>query len=482
MTTVPSYVAAFRAYEWTKDIALLAQRFFSACPGARQVVLLNEAKGPIDVGGYEKVSHGDDFSALGLPERPVGKSLWFNADYSFVFLRQALPEYDHYIISESDVAVNLSLDGMVRHAAEHGIDAILHRLRPVDPEWHWYPEALAQDNPCTAFVFICLFSGRALDAVLEERLALARAVEAGLVGRWPLVASLVATALRARGLRFAEIGQFAKGDDLVYRPVMSLSNPRAHRPGTLVHPVLGRPNFTRSLLSVHPPRDYFREGSVLQAALRSEPLADVAPTLADAFALAGDHAGLAMLHAEMRSQGIAVPRGPDLAFCKPAISSSVSQWSRQQDMRLDANGANGLATHGDYGFHTAPEADAWWIVDLVQVCAIDRVCIVNREGFTERFQWFTIDSSEDGIAWTMRFSKRDDAVVSSDLEQPWSVLFDPPFVARHVRIRRLGPPGPLHLRRVRIFGSELDDPAASSRPHADARKDAAPLFRIAGGA
>ena len=454
----PRYVAAFRAYEWTTDIALLAQRYFDNCPGARHVVLMNEANGPIDVGRYEKVSHGDDFSAFGLPERPVGRSLWFNADYSYAFLRHALPDYDHYIISESDVAVNLSLERMARYAAEHEVDAILHQLQPAAPDWHWYQEALAQDEPWMAYVFICLFSGRALDAMLEARQALARAVEAGTVERWPIVESFIPTVLRARAMRFAEVGLFAEVEDLVYRPAKSLRDPCAHRPGTLVHPVLGRPGFTRSLLSGHAPGDYFREGSVLRQGLGAEPLEDVAPTLAYALAHAGDHLGLAMLHDEMRRQGLAVPRGPDLAFCKPATSSSVSPWSHSQDPRLDANGANGHSMHEEYGFHTEGEVGAWWMVDLLEDCAIDQVCILNRAGFTDRFQRFAIDSSLDGNAWTTRFAKLDDEEVSGDVERPWTVSFDPPLVARHVRVRRLGAAGPLHLRRVRILGRVLDRP------------------------
>ncbi len=227
----PRYVAAFRAYEWTADIALLAQRYFDNCPGARHVVLMNEANGPIDVGGYEKVSHGDDFSAFGLPERPVGRSLWFNADYSYAFLRHALPDYDHYIISESDVAVNLSLERMVRYAAEHEVDAILHQLQPAAPDWHWYQEALAQDEPWMAYVFICLFSGRALDAMLEARQALARAVEAGTVECWPIVESFIPTVLRARAMRFAEVGLFAEVEDSGLPPGEVAARPARAPPG-----------------------------------------------------------------------------------------------------------------------------------------------------------------------------------------------------------------------------------------------------------
>jgi len=69
------FVAAFRAYEWDDAIAELARRFFAACPEARCVVLADETRGPINAGGYEKITHTDDTSFLEIPNFPPGRSI-----------------------------------------------------------------------------------------------------------------------------------------------------------------------------------------------------------------------------------------------------------------------------------------------------------------------------------------------------------------------------------------------------------------------
>ncbi len=453
------YVAAFRAWQWNDDIAVLARRFFEACPGGRHVVLMNEARGPVDAGGHETVAHDDDFSALGLPEQPAGRSLWFNGDYAYIFLRLALPGYDHYVVSESDVAVNLSLEPMMRHLARNAVDAVLHRLAPADPAWAWYPQALAQPDPWVAGLFFTVFSRRALDGLLAARQALARRYEAGEIDRWPIVESFAPTALRADGMRFAEIGGFADAGDLNNRPYISLRDQRANRPGSIVHPVLGTRQFARAVLAEHPPQDYHRPSSALHAALAAEPLPEIAEPLLDAFARASEHVGHAGILDAMRREGLPVPRHDDLAYCKPARISSIGPYSRVQDEWLEAAGANGVAVHAECAFHTGAEAGAWWMVDLLEECVVEEVRITNRGNFADRFRHFAIESSRDGMAWRPRFSKRDDEPVSSAFEQPWRLAFEDPFLARHVRIRRLGEPGFLHLRRVQLFGRLLQQPA-----------------------
>ncbi len=449
------YVAAFRAWQWNDDIAVLARRFFEACPGGRPVVLMNEARGPVEAGSYEKVAHDDDFSILGLPDQPPGRSLWFNGDYAYIFLRISLPGFDHYVISESDVAVNLSLEPMMRHLAAHGVDAVVHRLGPADPEWAWYPQALAQPDPWNAGLFFTVFSARALDRLLVERQALARRLEAGEIDLWPIVESFAPTALRDAGMRFAEIGGFADADTLNNRPYLSLRDPRANRPGSIVHPVLGARQFARAVLTEHAPRDYHDPGSALHAALAGEPLSEIAEPLLDAFSWASDHDGRAGIVDAMRRAGLPVPRHADLAYCKPARVSSIGPWSRMRDERQEAAGANGIAVHAECAFHTAAEADAWWMVDLLEECVVEEVRITNRSTFGDRFLHFAIESSRAGTAWLPRYAKRDDEPVSGSVERPWRLRLDDPFLARYVRIRRLGEPGFLHLRRVQLFGRLL---------------------------
>ncbi len=146
------------------------------------------------------------------------------------------------------------------------------------------------------------------------------------------------------------------------------------------------------------------------------------------------------------------PATDDLAYRKPALSSSTSPWSRYRDPARDARGANGESLANDYGFHTGGETDPWWTVDLLQEYVIDEVAIVNRRSQARRFKTFRIDSSLDRSAWTTRFTQADPIDVSGEMDWPWRAWFADPFAARYVRITLLGP-GPLHLRRVQVFGA-----------------------------
>jgi Core-2/I-Branching enzyme/F5/8 type C domain len=160
----------------------------------------------------------------------------------------------------------------------------------------------------------------------------------------------------------------------------------------------------------------------------------------------------------------------DVAYCKPATSSSVSPWTPYQDPEEDARGATGVSLAEDCAFFTAEESEPWWMVNLLGDYAIEEIAIVNRVTQPQRFRAFSIASSSDGKVWTMRFTQTVPINVPSDPESPWRVQFADPFAARYVRIALLGV-GYLHLRRVQIFGRALADqpyPAAdASRTRGD---------------
>lgn len=142
----------------------------------------------------------------------------------------------------------------------------------------------------------------------------------------------------------------------------------------------------------------------------------------------------------------------DLAFGKPAMSSSTGPWSKHQNPERDACGANSESIAQDYGFHTGGETNPWWKVDLLEEDLIEEIAIVNRRSFPERFSTFRIDSSCDGAVWIERMTQSSPVEVGSEIDWPYRIGFPEPFLARHVRITLLGP-GPLHLRRVQIFSA-----------------------------
>jgi hypothetical protein len=181
-------------------------------------------------------------------------------------------------------------------------------------------------------------------------------------------------------------------------------------------------------------------------------VAELVEPLRRALARERDHAGIALLQKEAAARGWAFLGGSeDLAFCKPAVSSSVSRWSWFPDPERDACGANGDPPADDYGFHTSEEASPWWMVDLLDEYLVGEVAIVNRYNNRARFRTFRIESSCDGSVWTARHSQVEPCDVSTDPEQPWRVSFAEPFVARYIRIVLLGT-GVLHLYRVLVFG------------------------------
>jgi F5/8 type C domain len=449
------YLAAFRTHVWDDEIAELARRFFAALPTSRQVVLVDESHGPVAVPGYEKISHTDNTESLGLPNYPTGQSLWFNGDYAVYFLQRAFPDFDYYVLSESDLAVNLSLEQMMRSVSENSVDLVAHRIERSTPDWFWHRHGLTvSDAPWRALVFFMVLSRRAIACLFEERQQLARRFAAREIEPWPFCEAFVPSVLKSTsGMKFAEVGAFADVENLRFRPWLSLHDPRASRPGSLVHPVLGGKRFIARLLARHLPRDVFIEGSDLRQGLLSQtPFENIVEPVRRALSKERDHAGVALLYEEAAAQGwTAGPLSDDLAFCKPALTSSVSPWSHYQDRERDACGANGEELPYDYGFHTDQETDPWWMVDLLAEQMIDEVTIVNRSAQRQRFRTFRIETSLDGSVWTTRFTQAEPADISPDPEWPWRVHFPEPFPARYVRIVLSGA-GILHLRRVQVFG------------------------------
>jgi hypothetical protein len=451
------YVAAFRTYAWDEGIAELARRFFAAAAGSRQVVLVDETRGPIEISNYEKISHTSDTAYLGLPNHPPGQSLWFNVDYGIYSLQRQLPDYDYYLLSESDLAVNVSLQPMMRFAAARRIDFIAHQILPSTPEWYWHSNGLALSaSPWRSLLFFMILSQRAISCLLTARRELAQRFSAGEINTWPFCETFVPTILKsAPGIRFAEVSAFAGTDDLEFRPRLSLHDPRANRRGTLVHSVLGGKKFIATLLAQHPPREFFGEGGELREGLLSQaPFENIAEPLRQAFIKEHDLAGVKLLNQEAVRLGWTVDSTMDLAFCMPALSSSVCSWSRYSDPERDACGANDDSFPDDYGFHTRMEPNPWWMVDLLAEHLIEEVAIVNRPKEPERFSTFFIETSSDGSAWTARFTQDHPTDVSFDVQAPWRMRFREQFWARYLRIILLGS-GPLHLRRVQVFGRVL---------------------------
>lgn len=451
-----SYIAAYRAYDWNDTIAELGERMRRACPSARFTVLADESRGSLDACGWPKVSHTSDTSSLGLPAVPEGRVLWHNVDYGIYFLERALPDADYYLLSESDLAVNVALDPIVEQVRARKLDFVAHSILAAQPNWRFYNETAALfSRPMRALLFFMIISKRAAQCLLEARQSLGERFIRGELTTWPFCEGFVPSVLAEAGLSMAPLREFADVSHLRYRPKLSIADPDANRPGSLAHSVVGAEQFLDAVFADYPARTFVDPRSEIRRALRHESFGRTAPRAHALLLAQRDYPALAALEKEMRLNAVPVPeRGPDLALCKPALVSSTHRESRHADPFREASGANSPDLASDAGFHTGEEQDPWWRVDLGADHVIDAVVLVNRLRKAERLKSFAIQGSRDGTTWVTRHTSPGGHLVSTDPEAPWRQEFADPFVARHIRLQMLGR-GILHLRRVQVFGRAI---------------------------
>ena len=144
--------------------------------------------------------------------------------------------------------------------------------------------------------------------------------------------------------------------------------------------------------------------------------------------------------------------GNILSRHRPAMLSTVSQWSWSHDAAREASGGNDGLINGGYGFHTDFEDDPWWQVDLEQMCNVQEVVLYNRLDQKECCVQLNILVSHNGTDWRTVFAKRDDTHFGGADSQPLRVVLPKPVMARFVRVQALGHTV-LHLDQVEVIGA-----------------------------
>lgn len=244
------FVSAFRTYAWNSEIRELAIRFFRSTAGTRQVILADETRGSLHIDGFEVISHTEDTSKYDLIKHPSSKSLWYNVDYGAYILRKELPEYDYYVLSESDLAVNADLTSMLADVAENEIDFVAHGVQRSTPDWYWHENATQTSaEPWRSLLFFMVFSARAIDSLYAERRALGRSFLAGETKTWSFCEPFVPSVLFLAKMRFRALSYYVDTVDLNFRPRLSIDDPKANRPGSLAHSVLGVDAFMRAVIA-----------------------------------------------------------------------------------------------------------------------------------------------------------------------------------------------------------------------------------------
>ncbi len=126
---------------------------------------------------------------------------------------------------------------------------------------------------------------------------------------------------------------------------------------------------------------------------------------------------------------------------------------------MDALGAVDGDKTEEYGFHTASdETDAWWQVDLGEVCRLDRVVVYNRTkgGTARRTRNINVLVSEGGAAFNTVYEHQGPTFYGAKEEKPLVVTFNKEPV--DARIVRLMVPGKCSFALVEVEVFAANDP------------------------
>jgi hypothetical protein len=454
ISAAPDLVVAFRTHVWNDDVAGMARRLAAVSGGTRFVIVADETKGALDTAPFEKIAHTTDFSAFGLPSFPA-KVLWYNGDYPLYVLRQAFPAATHYAMAEYDVAVNIDLGGLLRHAQQNDIDLIAHRIGKAPADWMWTRTVAPYfAKPMMSFVQLGVFSGRGIDHMLSRRREIFSTAEIKTADDWPFCEALIPSAIaELPGARMDALKRHAQLPQYFIGEATHVNDPEGMAPGTVAHPVLGSSAIIAKCIFRYKPDAVFDPESRLRRLLSFCAPAEFMPALQRRIRAAKDlalDARLTVLSAELGW----LPAPANIALGKPATQSSISEWSNGETPEADAAGGNNGYITGDFGFHTEFERDPWWQVDLLAGFAVERVALYNRLEFPERCTRVAIYGSADGETWTMRAAKLDDALFGGADGCPYVFDFATPFPARFIRLGMIGE-GYLHLDEIEVYGQRI---------------------------
>jgi FkbM family methyltransferase len=146
--------------------------------------------------------------------------------------------------------------------------------------------------------------------------------------------------------------------------------------------------------------------------------------------------------------------GVNIALNKPAIQSSISEFSRPNDAQ---GGVNGVID-GSFGFCTQKETRPWWQVDLGESLPLEEVIVFNRlDAGSWRAYPFVLKLGSESGDFREAYSQGGRRCGGADGD-PARIKLNG-AVARYIRIE-LPNEEYLHLNEVEVFGVTANRPSA----------------------
>lgn len=277
-STATNYAVIFRTHFWDAFAQRQFDRLVAQVDRGHVFVLVDETNGPVAGIAHNRVVRitEDNMLAMGLPRAGAGNMLWFNGDYPLYYFLKEHGDYDYYFQLEYDVTLNISIDELVERAARNGVDFM--GLTKGDPvaEWYWRDTCCEVYDPADVrykLICVCLFSHRALQALMDRRLELAAQLRDGAITAWPFCEGFIATEMHIAAFTNAELADYADTAHYDFWPPYVESDLPSLASSPVIHPVLDQERYIGSLLKrKHGLTGYLNPNSLLHQKLRRLPV------------------------------------------------------------------------------------------------------------------------------------------------------------------------------------------------------------------
>jgi hypothetical protein len=271
------YAVLFRTHFWDSFTQRQYKRLSEKTRSADIYILMDETSQKAPLRKTNIVRHTQsDVLSLGLHDGGTGNVLWYNGDYPLYFFFLQNKQYEHYVMAEYDVTVNVSLDDLVDRIRRDQIDFVGLTQDGAIEDWPFAKTCADFYNLSQikkSLICFSVYSHRAVQALLERRLEHSERAfrEQGIT--WPHCEAFIPTELAARGFKLAELSKYGAADYYDWNPALTETDLPLLRQQAFLHPVLDPARYVqRSLKDVWPPEEFFYPRSKLRRKLRRVPL------------------------------------------------------------------------------------------------------------------------------------------------------------------------------------------------------------------
>ncbi len=455
------YAVLFKGHFWDGFVQRQLERLRARVGGGDLFVFLDETRGPVGDVGHDPAfvlrATEADAEALGLARSGHASEFWFSADYALHLLRQRAPDYDHFVMVEFDVVVQIDLDTMLEAVAREEIDFVGQPIAdPPIEEFHWLSSATeAYDIGDMRHWLTCVsvFSRRAAELLFARRLLLSDRLRSGEITRWPMCEIAVATEINLGGLHMKPLEYFGSLEFFRWAPPFDEARLPKLAAGAFVHPVLDAARFVTKILAwtagYH--EEFFdRDSPIWEYFGDAEAKRLVLPLLFDEerrkLRFSYRSRIIEMMHEEGETDYLAFHGrdGRNVALGKQTTQSSWIVGRPPAELAHEA--VAGVVT-GTATFHTEAEFRPWWMVDLEMRTEIEEVRVFNRMDMRERADGLAVLTSDDLREWREAGRHAGESFGGAD-GRPLVVRVG--YAARFVRVE-LPETEYLHLDQVQVI-------------------------------